>query len=101
MIYKFSIYIGTYVLYNNLRGDIMVDYVLKNSLHDHTIVTIMYQRGEEITERDIRVIKLTDKDIEAYCYLRHQVRHFKRENILAAMYSHHKKNHYESICRIN
>jgi hypothetical protein len=28
--------------YNNYRGDIMVDYVLKNSLHDHIIVTIMY-----------------------------------------------------------
>ena len=64
----------------------MVNYVLINSLQDHRIVTIMYQRGKEITQRNIRIMKLTDKDIEAYCYLRHQVRHFKKENILAAMY---------------
>lgn len=62
----------------------MVDYVLKNSLQDHRVVTIMYQKGKEITQRDIRVMKLTDKDIEAYCYLRNQVRHFKTENILSA-----------------
>ena len=65
----------------------MVDNILKNSLQDHRVVTIMYQRGKEITQRNIRVMKLIDKDLEAYCYLRHQVRHFKKENILAAMYT--------------
>ena len=65
----------------------MFDYVLMNSLKDHRIVTIMYQRGKEITQRNIRIMKVMDKDIEAYCYLRHQVRHFKKENILAAMYT--------------
>jgi len=64
------------------------DCILKNSLQDHKIVTIMYQRGKEITQRDIRIMKLMDKDIEAYCYLRHQVRHFKTENILAITYKH-------------
>lgn len=67
---------------------VMVNYVLKNSLQDHRIVTIMYQRRKEIVQRDIRVMKLTDKDIEVYCYLRHQVRHFKKGNILSAMYMH-------------
>ncbi|MBZ9686945.1 hypothetical protein G9F72_011475 [Clostridium estertheticum] len=65
----------------------MFDYVLKNSFQDHRIVTIMYQGRKEITQRDIRIIKVMDKDIEAYCYLRHQVRHFKKENILAARYT--------------
>ena len=64
----------------------MDEYMLKNSLLDHKIVTIMYQRGKEITQRDIRIMKLMDKDVEAYCYLRHQVRHFKKGNILAIMY---------------
>ena len=68
----------------------MADYVLKNSLQDHRIVTIMYQRVKVITQRNIRIMKLNDKDIEAYCYLRHQVRHFKKENILAAMYDNQK-----------
>lgn len=64
----------------------MFDYVLINSLKDHRIVTIMYQGRKDITQRDIRIMKVMDKDIEAYCYLRHQIRHFKKENILAAMY---------------
>lgn len=59
---------------------------LKNSLQDHKIVTIMYQRGKDITQRDIRIVKLMDKDIEAYCYMRHQIRHFKKESILAITY---------------
>jgi hypothetical protein len=84
-----------------LEVAIMVDYVLKNSLNNHLIVTIMYQRGKEITQRDIRVMKITDKDIETYCYLRHQVRHFKKENILAAMYENQKENHNESYCKAN
>jgi len=66
---------------------IMVDHVLKSSLQDHRIVTIMYQRGKEITKRNIRIMKLMDDDVEAYCYLRRQIRHFKKENILAAMYT--------------
>jgi predicted DNA-binding transcriptional regulator YafY len=64
----------------------MDESMLKNSLQDHKIVTIMYQSGKEITQRDIRIMKLMDKDIEAYCYLRHQVSHFKKENILAVTY---------------
>lgn len=73
-------------------ADIMVDYVSKSSLQDHRIITIMYQRGKEITQRNIRIMKSTDKDIEAYWYLRHQVRHFKKENILAAMYENQKES---------
>ena len=64
----------------------MFDYVLINSLKNHRTVTIMYQGRKEITQRDIKIMKVMDKDIEAYCYLRHQIRHFKKENILAAMY---------------
>ena len=64
----------------------MFDYVLMNSLKDHRIVTIMYQGRKEITKRDIKIMKVMDKDIEAYCYLRHQIRHFQKDNILAAMY---------------
>ena len=62
----------------------MIEYVLKISAENHQVITIIYQNGKDITERNIKVIKLKDKDIEAYCYLRHQVRHFKKDNILAA-----------------
>lgn len=66
----------------------MFDNVLKTSLATHKVITIMYQKGNEFTKRNIKVIKIKDNDIEAYCYLRRQVRHFKKDNILAAMYTH-------------
>ena len=66
----------------------MSDYVLRSSLEDHKIITIMYVRNEEISQRNIKVLKIKDDEIEAYCYLRHQVRHFKKENILSAGYIH-------------
>ena len=65
----------------------MFDYVLKRSLQDDRIVTIMYLRGKDITQRDIRIMKLRDEYVEAYYYLRHQIRHFKKENILAVTYT--------------
>jgi predicted DNA-binding transcriptional regulator YafY len=66
----------------------MFDNVLKTSLAAHKIITIMYQKGDEFTQRNIKIIKIKENDVEAYCYLRHEVRHFKKENILAAMYTH-------------
>lgn len=62
----------------------MVDYILETSLEMHQVITIMYQKDGQITKRNVRVTNINDKYVEAYCYLRHQVRHFKRENILAA-----------------
>ncbi|MDP4088087.1 MAG: hypothetical protein Q8930_02300 [Bacillota bacterium] len=63
----------------------MFDYELRTSLNEHKVITIMYQKDSEITQRDIKVLKINDDDVEAYCYLRHQIRHFKKDNILAAM----------------
>ena len=65
----------------------MFDYELKTSLGEHEIITIMYQKNNEITQRNIKVLKINDADVEAYCYLRHQIRHFKKDNILAVMRS--------------
>jgi predicted DNA-binding transcriptional regulator YafY len=67
---------------------IMFDNVLKTSLAAHKIITIMYQKGDEFTQRNIKIIKIEENNVEAYCYLRHEVRHFKKSNILAAMYTH-------------
>lgn len=66
----------------------MFDYELRTSLDEHKILTIMYQKKDEITQRNIKVLKIDDTEIEAYCYLRHNIRHFKKDNILAAMYTH-------------
>jgi predicted DNA-binding transcriptional regulator YafY len=64
----------------------MIDHILKASLENNMVITIIYQKGSEITKRNIRVLKITDDSIEAYCYLRHQVRRFKRSSILSAAF---------------
>lgn len=77
------------VYYNgNCRGGKMYDYVFKASLIGKKAVTIIYQKGNEITERKVRVTSIKENEITAYCYLRHQYRHFKKENILAASCTH-------------
>jgi len=66
----------------------MYDRVLKASLKEQKIIIILYLKGNEITQRTIKVLKITDDDIQAYCFLRKQIRHFKKNNILAADYTH-------------
>jgi hypothetical protein len=62
----------------------MIDYVLNTSLERQCLITIVYQKGEEITRRNIKVLEIDGNNIKAYCYLRHQNRLFKKENIMAA-----------------
>ena len=66
----------------------MYDRVLKASLKEQRIIIILYLKGNEITQRTIKVIKITDDDVQAYCYLRKELRRFKKNNILAADYTH-------------
>ena len=67
----------------------MVDYVLKASLERHQVITIVYQSADKITQRKIIVRDFKDDKVEAYCYLRHQVRLFKKSSILAAELNTH------------
>ncbi len=62
----------------------MVDYFLKASRDRNIIINIIYSKGNEITQRDIRVLDIKDGNIKAFCYLRDQLRIFKLENILSA-----------------
>lgn len=64
----------------------MVDKILMDSLERNWVVTIMYQKGTEITKRNIEVKSITGNKVMAYCHLRHQTRVFAMENILAADY---------------
>lgn len=64
----------------------MIDHVLKASMEGHKIVTIMYQKGEKVTQRNIRVLDMDEDTVKAMCYLRHQPRAFKKDNIIAADY---------------
>ncbi|AKL95038.1 hypothetical protein CACET_c15890 [Clostridium aceticum] len=62
----------------------MVDFSLKYSLENKVPVTIMYQKGLEITQRRIKVLKIEDNKIIAYCFKRRANRIFKKDSILAA-----------------
>lgn len=64
----------------------MVDHILNASLERNFIITIMYQKGEEITMRNIKVLEIEKDRIKAYCYLRKENRIFKKENILSAAF---------------
>lgn len=63
----------------------MIDYVLKASGEKHQVITIIYQGSDKITKRNIKVIDIKENMVEAYCYLRHQIRQFKKDNILSAV----------------
>lgn len=63
----------------------MVDYWLKYSLYNYKVITIMYIKGLEITQRKIQVLKMDDKNIKALDIDKWEFRTFKIENILSAM----------------
>ncbi|QNU66950.1 hypothetical protein EHE19_019340 [Ruminiclostridium herbifermentans] len=64
----------------------MINYFLKASLERNRIIRIMYLKDNEITERNIRVLEISDSNIRAFCFLRNQIRVFKLENILSASF---------------
>lgn len=58
--------------------------LLLSSMNEQICIDMIYQ-GEKgkLTQRRIRVTEIQDHHIKAYCYLRHSLRLFKIENILA------------------
>ena len=64
----------------------MINYFLKASLERNRIIRIMYLKDNEVTERNIRVLDISDSSIRAFCFLRSQIRVFKLENILSATF---------------
>ena len=62
----------------------MIEYYLKISLLEGKKIKIIYQKENELTERMIKVNKIEDDKVEAFCYLRKGRRIFKKDNILAA-----------------
>lgn len=62
----------------------MENHVINMSLKRQCKVTIIYQKKDSITLRNIIVKAIEGSRIKAYCYLRKQNRIFKLENVLAA-----------------
>jgi len=68
------------------RGaDDVIYYVLNYSLNNKMPINIIYQKGIEISQRQIQVKKIEGEIVHAYCYSRHALRKFKKDHILSAM----------------
>lgn len=70
----------------SFRSDFMKDHILEASLERNRIVTIIYQKKDEITKRKIKVLDIEGESIKAFCFLRNQIRVFRKENILSACF---------------
>lgn len=58
--------------------------LLLRSIELRAKVEIIYiDRDDQISQRVIRVLAVTDMSIKAYCYSKRQFRTFKLENILS------------------
>lgn len=78
----------------------MINYVLQCSLVDKKIVTIMYMKDSNITQRRIKVLKIQDDLIKAIDVEKDQIRTFKKDNILSAMvfpWEGHRSKKYEKV----
>ncbi len=64
----------------------MTDYIIATSAVRNCIITIVYFNGKKVTQRNIKVIEYDDNIVKAFCYLRNQVRYFKRSGILSAAF---------------
>jgi predicted DNA-binding transcriptional regulator YafY len=64
----------------------MINHILKASLEQGAVISIIYAKDDVITKRNIKVLEINENSIKAYCYLRNQTRVFRLDNILAADY---------------
>lgn len=61
---------------------------LRYSLRNKKTIQIIYHGSGGITQRKIKVLKIDDEKITAYCYSKHGIRTFKIELILGASIIH-------------
>lgn len=59
--------------------------VLEYALANKCIVTIMYMKDTEITQRKIKIVKMGQDNIKAIDLDKNGMRTFKKTNILSAM----------------
>lgn len=58
--------------------------LMKAMTEKRTIVIFYQDQYNNVTERFIRVLRVNDEVVTAYCFWRKQVRNFKIANILSA-----------------
>ncbi|MFS0644328.1 hypothetical protein [Siminovitchia sp. 179-K 8D1 HS] len=58
---------------------------------------IYLSENNQLSQRVIKVISVSETTVKAYCYLKKQFRTFKRENILSVAPAVQKKQIYEKV----
>ncbi|MCA0969046.1 hypothetical protein LCM20_00415 [Halobacillus litoralis] len=74
-----------------------MEFLLKRSLEDKMKLDIIYvSKSGDVTQRTIRVVRIREDHVAAYCFERREVRTFRRENILS-LFPHHGKKKQRDI----
>ena len=69
-----------------VKGDGDMKQQLIKAMQRNQLIDIMYiSKSNSITQRRIRLIKLTGDKIQAYCFIRHAKRTFILDNVLAVI----------------
>ena len=61
----------------------MIDYLLKQAFEQHTPISIIYKKNNSFSQRKIKIIRLNEDTVWAYCYFRQDYRQFKIDHILS------------------
>lgn len=69
----------------NIGGESMLNKTLFYSLDHHKVISIIYIKDQEITQRKIQVLKIQGDKIMALDLDKHSIRTFKRDRILSAI----------------
>lgn len=75
----------------------MIGYILKASLENGRIITIVYRKGDELTQRDIKILAIEGERIKAHCYLRGSIRIFSFNNILSASFAQESSGFHKRV----
>lgn len=66
-------------------GDLMKEQLLK-VMERNQLIDLMYiAKSGEVTKRRIKVMNVTDESFSAYCFLKHNMRTFMIQSILALL----------------
>ncbi|GGC81220.1 hypothetical protein GCM10007216_09700 [Thalassobacillus devorans] len=69
-----------------------IDNILSRAKEDGKTIELIYlSKGNDFTHRVVKVLRVNEEEILAFCYIRRQVRRFKKANILSAAPARNKK----------
>jgi predicted DNA-binding transcriptional regulator YafY len=72
--------------------------IIKRAIEENIPLEMIYlSMQNQITKRKIKVYEMKEKYIVGYCFLRKQIRIFKKDRILAALPEKINNHHYRKM----